>query len=288
MASSNSSSSGSSNVQLQHQQLEAHCELAWRLSDWGVADCIVAQQQQHIQYSSGTCSSAAAIGLAAAAADAAGHRGFQASVLSALQALHMKDSEGFTGVLDHACHQCVLQLAGSSTQSAAAVNPLLVKLRMLHLLRRGGSLQWPSSSGPEAAGAGAGVLRVSCASTPGEPAPDALLRQLLGPDYLPDGSSSAVEQLGPAQFKLCDQLLALQSAVTKVLGRPDALGATLQVLCSSSLDSCCLTGSAAWLGVTFAVLHAAITRHTANTSASCWTLTCNSCRSANLLFKCSC
>eukprot|EP00775_Hariotina_reticulata_P004991 gene4991-5233_t len=142
-------------------------------------------------------------------------------------ALHRKDLEGFTATVAQACHDCVLQLARSSTQSAAAVNPLLVQLRMLHMLRQGGGMQWPPSRGLVTAEAG-GADAFHAASTQ-QQTPEALLKQLLGPDYLPGGSSAAVEQLCPAQFQLCDQLLALQSAMTKVLGRPDALVLTLQV-----------------------------------------------------------
>jgi hypothetical protein len=146
----------------------------------------------------------------------------------------------------------VLQLSRSSTQSAAAVNPLLVQLRMLHMLHQG--LGWARNEAAAAAAAAsqrnilaaaAGVAvaarkfvsrgsSVEPAAAATEVDAEQLLQHLLGADFLPGGRSAAAEHLRVSRFQLSDQLLSLQAALTKVLKRPDALALTLQARASTA------------------------------------------------------
>ncbi|KAF6252289.1 hypothetical protein COO60DRAFT_542235 [Scenedesmus sp. NREL 46B-D3] len=225
--------------QRQQQLLDMQCELAWRLSDWGVADCLAADAAAAAGSGGGggIHGLAAPAAAAAKATDAYAQPSFNAAVLSALQALQHKDLEGFTASVSGARHECVLQLARSSTQSAAAVNPLLVQLRMLHMLQQG--LGWarkeaarqrntPAAAGGARSGSG-GVGLEPIAAVPAEADAEQLLRHVLGADFLPGGGSAVAEHLRTARFQLADQLLSLQAAVAKVLRRPDALALTLQV-----------------------------------------------------------
>jgi hypothetical protein len=248
-------SSAAPQRQQQQQVLDMQCELAWRLSDWGVAasllsDCSVAAAPAGVAGGSATIAAAAAA--AARLADASAQPSFNAAVLSALQALQTKDLEGFNASVSGARHECVLQLSRSSTQSAAAVNPLLAQLRMLRMLHQG--LGWARKEAAAAAAAAAAsqrnILAAAAAAAGGaaaarksvssgasvEPAAaaaaevdaDQLLQHLLGADFLPGGGSAAAEQLCVSRFQLSDQLMSLQAALTKVLKRPDALALTLQ------------------------------------------------------------
>jgi hypothetical protein len=224
--------------QQQQQLLDMQCELAWRLSDWGVADSLIADGAAAAVAGRGGGSLAVAAAAAVKSAHASVQSNFNAAVLSALQALQSKDLEGFTASVSGARHECVLQLARSSTQSAAAVNPLLVRLRMLQMLQQGlGWARKEAAAAASAAVAGQRELDAARASSRGgsmefntasEGNAEQLLRHLLGVDFLSGGGSVTAELLRTSRFQLSDQLLSLQAALTKVLKRPDALALTLQ------------------------------------------------------------
>lgn len=210
---------------LQQQQaqqlLDAQSELAWRLSDWGLADTLNPAAEQQQGWSTGfEPSSTASAGLQAAQAAAGGHQGssFHAAVLGALTALQHRDHDGFNAQVSGAQQDCVLRLARSSTQSAAAVNPLLVQLQMLKMLSQGALITKSSQA----------------AAPPGTPldwstkAASAFLSVLAEGFSSEQGGSRAAVTLSGVNFELSDQLLSLQAALSKVLRRPDALLATLQ------------------------------------------------------------
>jgi hypothetical protein len=222
------------------------CELAWRLSDWGIANSLLAGCSTAAAAGVGDSSASLAAAAAAAArsADSPAQPSFNAAILSALQALQSKDLEGFNASVSGARHKCVLQLSRSSTQSAAAVNPLLVQLRMLHMLQQG--LGWARTEAAAAAAAtsqrnmltaasagnhvskSSSVEPNASAAAAAESNAEQLLQHLLGADFLPGGASAAAEHLRVSRFQLSDQLMSLQAALTKVLKRPDALALTLQ------------------------------------------------------------
>jgi len=219
----------------QHQQrqqqqaqrlVETQRELAWRLSDWGLADSLNPGGAGQPGFATGVGSGP--LGMAAAGAaslvtppvpqDGQQEQGFHAAVLAALTALERRDEDDFSVSVSGARQGCVLQLARSSTQSAAAVNPLLVQLQMLQMLSQG-----LAAAKSAAAAASAADTDWSAGDT------RSLLTQLLGLQ-LPAGAcaSPAAIKLCGVSFELSDQLLSLQAALTRVLRRPDALLATLQ------------------------------------------------------------
>lgn len=204
--------------------MEAQKEIAWRLSDWGLAKTLNPAAGQQ-----GFATGYHTLGAATPVQDAgdptavpAGHagQGFHAAVLAALTALHQKDHESFTAQVTTSQHDCVLRLARSSTQSAAAVNPLLVQLQMLQMLAQGlriaksshdaatataGTTDWPARASQAFLGALWRMLPMSDGHVPG-----------------------AAVKLSAASFELSDQLMSLQAALSKALKRPDALLTTLQ------------------------------------------------------------
>jgi ataxia telangiectasia mutated family protein len=236
--------------QEQQQLLEAQHELTWRLSDWGVADSLLSHEAPpsfsasfrstslsstaSAVTASSRCKDTAAAGLEACAAG----QGFNAAVLSALSALQDRDLDAFEASVSGARQQCVMHLARSSTESTAAVNPLLVQLQMLHMLAQG--LRVVRAAAP-AAGIAADAAPHDVAA-----ARD-VLQHLLGVDALPNGGSAAAEQLCSISFPLSDQLLALQAALAKVLRRPDALALTLQATASTARQAGQATFAAAAL-----------------------------------------
>lgn len=219
--------SGRQQQYLQQQQqaqqlLDAQSELAWRLSDWGLADTLNPAAEQQQGWSTGfEPSSSASAGLQAAQAAAGGHQGssFHAAVLGALTALQHRDHDGFNAQVSGAQQDCVLRLARSSTQSAAAVNPLLVQLQMLKMLSQGALIT--KSSQAAAPPPGTAVDWPTKAAS-------AFLSVLAEGFSSEQGGTRAAVALSGVNFELSDQLLSLQAALSKVLRRPDALLATLQ------------------------------------------------------------
>eukprot|EP00879_Flechtneria_rotunda_P006073 GHRR01006386.1.p1 GENE.GHRR01006386.1~~GHRR01006386.1.p1 ORF type:complete len:3169 (+),score=1435.50 GHRR01006386.1:1331-9508(+) len=205
--------------QQQRQISDAQYQLAWRLSDWNIADAIGPHHGRYSSEGADTAMSPASLGpgslgAAHASAGPAASAGFHGSVLSALRALQKADTEGFASSLSGARQECVLHLVRRSTQSAAAVNPMLVQLQMLRMLQQAASF---THSGGNPAAAGAGLDSA-----------EAMLVRFLGQDYMPGGVSAAAQRLSSATFQLSDQLMTLQAALAKVLRRPDALALTLQ------------------------------------------------------------
>lgn len=212
--------------QQQAQRLhETQRELAWRLSDWGLVDSLNPGGAGQPGFATGLASGPLAMAAAGAASSVTqpgpqdGHQeeGFHAAVLAALTAMERRDEDAFSASVSAARQGCVLQLARSSTQSAAAVNPLLVQLQMLQMLSQG------LTAAKSAAAASAGTADADWSAG----ATRSLLTQLLG-TQLPAGASPAAIKLCGVSFELSDQLLSLQGALTRALRRPDALLATLQ------------------------------------------------------------
>jgi ataxia telangiectasia mutated family protein len=229
--------------QQQHQQqvhslLEAQQELAWRLSDWGLANSLnpaAAQQGSGLGFSnvggsSGgmlVAASQAAVGSMTSSGPGQQGQGFHAAVSAALTALQQRDYEGFSVHVTSAQQGCVLKLAGSSTQSAAAVNPLLVQLQMLQMLSSGLAVAKRLPAAAAVVGPAAADLQQQGAQE--------ILEQLLPPCATHRAGRSAPEsaiKLSGSSFQLSDQLLSLQAALTKALHRPDALLATLEATMS--------------------------------------------------------
>lgn len=222
----NAASQGSSigSNQQQQQLHDMQCELAWRLSDWGIADALQPDDGNTSSYQvyghqHGSTSST----LTVSGPDSSSSSSFNSSVLAALQALQSRNAESFMSNVSSAQHACVLHLARSSTQSAAAINPILVKLKMCNMLQKGFETS-------DTAAAAADTAEAEDARSSAEQ----LLQKLLGVDYLNGGRSAAAEQLGVSRFQLSDQLVSLQAAVCKVLRRPDALALTLQAQASTA------------------------------------------------------
>jgi hypothetical protein len=206
--------------QLQQQQVqqlqEAQQEIAWRLSDWGFASSLNPAAAGQPGFSAGYGPHGnvpAELTLPATAGQQA--TGFHAAVLAALTALQQHDQEGFTAQVSSAQHDCVLRLARSSAQSAAAVNPQLVQLQMLQMLaqcllvRKSSPAVAPADWPAKAAQAFLSAL-----------SPMQIKADVMAPQ--------AAEKLSGISFELSDQILSLQGALSKALKRPDALLATLQ------------------------------------------------------------
>jgi hypothetical protein len=206
--------------QLQQQQVqqlqEAQHEIAWRLSDWGLASSLNPAAAGQPGFSAGYGPQGTApAGLSLPATAGPQATGFHAAVLAALTALQHRDQEGFTAQVSSVQHDCVLRLARSSAQSAAAVNPLLVQLQMVQML------------------AGGLLVRKSSPAAPPTDWPAKATQAFLNalsPMQIKDGlmAPQAAEKLSGISFELSDQILSLQGALSKALKRPDALLATLQ------------------------------------------------------------
>jgi hypothetical protein len=246
--------------QQQVQQLvEAQNELAWRLSDWGLADALNPAGgslgfSTAIAHAGGTPA-----GPTVAAGSQQGRQqeqGFHAGVLAALTALQQRDFDSFTGHVTGAQQACVLKLARSSTQSAAAVNPLLAQLQMLQMLEKGSSFARSSS----ATAASASTAALSADWTAG-------VTQKFLWDLLPHTANfdsermlapEAAERLSGISFELSDQMLSLQAALTKALRRPDGLIATLQATMKLSRQAGQVNFAAAALQQVQETLHQAV------------------------------
>lgn len=244
------------------QLLEAQNELAWRLSDWGLADAL--------NPAGGSLGFSTAIAHAggmpagptvAAAGSQQGRQqeqGFHAGVLAALTALQQRDFDSFTGHVTGAQQACVLKLARSSTQSAAAVNPLLAQLQMLQMFEKGSSFARSSPAAAAAATASTAALSADWTADVTQKFLWDLLPHTANFDSERMLAPEAAEKLSGISFELSDQMLSLQAALTKALRRPDGLIATLQATMKLSRQAGQVNFAAAALQQVQETLHQAV------------------------------
>ena len=251
------------------QLTDMQLQLAWRLADWEALG-----QQSRVGIGSGdggsrngcvapgvnrgsACDWSTAAGLAATAmlqlrdvvlqqqqrgqvqgpqlAAAAAAEPFHASVLLLLQHLAAGEVEGFRVQLQRCSLAAVTRLTSHSHQSAAAVNPALLQLQMLEMVRRAWLLLW---SNQRVTGSSSGAIGQSLAAVD-------LLQQLLsGCGVAPIGATAGVAgqisqsltsssssnssravippsatAMSMYDYSLTDQLLSLQGVLLSILRR---------------------------------------------------------------------
>jgi hypothetical protein len=169
-------------------------------------------------------------------AAAAAAEPFHGSVLLLLQHLAAGESEGFRVQLQRCSLAAVTRLTSSSHQSAAAVNPALLQLQMLEMIRRAWLLRWSNQTLTKGVTKGGDISQSLTAVD--------LVQQLLGgcgvaPVAAPVTSGQQLSQgltssssrnkgavippsataMSMYDYSLTDQLLSLESVLLSILGR---------------------------------------------------------------------
>jgi hypothetical protein len=233
-------------VQLSDLQLQ----LAWRLADWDQ----VAAGGSTVPGSTGLTKATSAAGdVMVKAAGVLQHQqqvgSFNGALLVLLQQLASGQAEGFQSTLRTTCLAALSGLTKAGQQSAAAVNPGLLQLQMLEMLRRAWDLRWQqqqqhlqlpgsNNSGAMEVDAVAAGSAGSAASLGRQSTEDLLHKLLKGCNMAPTelGSSSngswstagqrpagvvppSTTALASYDYSQVDQVLSLQTALLQVLHR---------------------------------------------------------------------
>jgi hypothetical protein len=232
-------------VQLSDLQLQ----LAWRLADW---DQVGTGSSSTVLGGTGLTKATSAAG--DVMVQSAGVLQYQQQVVSfngallvLLQQLASGQAEGFQSILQTTCLAALSGLTKAGQQSAAAVNPGLLQLQMLEMLRRAWSLRWQQQQQVQIPGSNhsssmASPMEVDGAAAAApvtlQPTEDLLFELLKGCNMSPTelGSSSSsswstagqrtagvvppsTTALASYDYSQVDQVLSLQTALLQVLHR---------------------------------------------------------------------